>query len=220
MHDLTLFLVGVAVIGLSPLALGAAYVLRRGATAEGVPARAGTRVVAAVLLALAAASLAGAWWLRGAAASGGATAHVGAAGPGPADAAPTSLPASLAGLPRTAAVTGEEAVRSVEALHGRGLPVATAEIAEYAGGRATVWMSRSDRPGAARALVERMRRGIAGGGSPFSAPRAVAGQRGVWATEGLGQVHYFFARGGAVWWLSADRALAGAALAALLEVAG
>ena len=220
MHDLTLFLVGVAVIGLSPLALGAAYLLRRGRTDEGGPGRTGVRGVAALLLVLAAVSFAGAWWLRGAAAPGSATAHVDAGGPGLAGAATTALPASLAGLRRTAVVTGAEAVRSVEALHGRRLPVVTAEIAEYAGGRATVWMSRSDRPRAARALVERMARGIAGGGSPFSAPSAVAGERGVWATEGMGQVHYFFARGPAVWWLSADEAVAERALAELLEVAG
>jgi hypothetical protein len=60
---------------------------------------------------------------------------------------------------------------------------------------------------------------IAEGGTPFSSPRKVSGLRGVFVTHGNGQVHYYFFRGGAVWWLAADRGLARSALAETLGAA-
>lgn len=129
------------------------------------------------------------------------------------------LPASLAGLPATARITGTEAVDVVTGLHFGDVPVDEAEVAEYGGGRAIVWLSWSASVSAA-ALVARMTDRIAAGDTPFSSPRKVSSLRGVYATAGNGQVHYYFSRGGAVWWLAADRGLARRALAEVLGAAG
>jgi hypothetical protein len=65
--------------------------------------------------------------------------------------------------------------------------------------------------------VERMRKRIAGGGSPFDAPHAVRGLPGVYATFGMGQKHFFFSRGASVWWVAVAPSLAKRILPEALE---
>ena len=98
----------------------------------------------------------------------------------------------------------------------------SAEIAMYRGpaGEAMVWVARGTDEADATDLTRRMVDSISSGGSPFAQPRRVAGTAGVWTTNGMGQVHFFFSRGDAVWWLSADPNNAREALAQLLEFAG
>jgi hypothetical protein len=130
------------------------------------------------------------------------------------------LPAALAGAPMTNEVTGAQAIQDITSLHGINLPIVSAEIGQYADGRLTVWMSTaSDAAGAANMLL-RMGRRISAGGSPFAPPRPFAADPGVWATRGMGQMHFFFARGNTVWWLAADPRLARSALSELIVVAG
>lgn len=126
------------------------------------------------------------------------------------------LPATLAGASMTDEVTGPQAIRQIASLHGTDFPIVSAEIGQYADGRLTVWMStESDAAGAAD-MVARMGERISGGGSPFAPPRPFEAEPGVWITRGMGQVHFFFARGDAVWWLTADPSLARSALSELM----
>jgi len=59
-------------------------------------------------------------------------------------------------------------------------------------------------------MAAQMAEAIGGGQTPFTEP--VEMQPGVWMSEGLGQVHYFFAAGNGVWWISVDPALGDDAL--------
>lgn len=135
-------------------------------------------------------------------------------------AAPTFLsvlPPELAGLPGTAHLTGSEAVEAVTGLHVGDVPVDMAEVARYGGGRIVVWVSWSAREPAG-GLVERMTERIAEGGTPFSSPKAARGLEGLYVTEGNGQIHYYWAHDGGVWWLAADRGLARPAVVELRGV--
>jgi hypothetical protein len=131
------------------------------------------------------------------------------------------LPSSVAGLELTSGVSGQVAVDEITGLHVTGFPVSWAEVAWYANGRITVWVSRGpgSGPGAAK-LADRMATRIGEGDSPFTPPRSVPGLEGVWTTRGFDQIHYFYASGDAVWWLSADPGLGRRALTDLLGATG
>lgn len=141
------------------------------------------------------------------------------AGTDHASAAP--LPETVAGLPMVEAITGPEAVEQVSMLHGTDIPVVWAAVGRYEGpdGRVEVWASGSGDRASAVEMTRQMLSGIREGGTPFGPPRRMASGRGVWATSGMGQAHYFFARGGDVWWVSADRAVARQALEDALRAA-
>jgi hypothetical protein len=130
------------------------------------------------------------------------------------------LPATLAGAPMTNEVTGPQAIRQIASLHGTDMPIESAEIGQYADGRLTVWMSTGADAAGAADMVVRMGERISGGGSPFTPPRPFAAEPGVWSTRGMGQMHFFFASGDAVWWLAADPGLARSALSELIVAAG
>lgn len=239
MHNqgVTLFLVGVAVIGLSPVAFLAVYLGRRaadtrragrseagGETDALAPAPSWKRVLATGLAGIAVLAVGIAWYLG---------AH-GAATPAMSEtmdmggqggftyqtaAAPSVLPGMLAGLQLTGSVTGPDAVKQVSALHDERFPITSAEIAQYASGRAMVWVSWSADAPAAETMVEQMAARISEGGSPFDAPEPLSGEKGVWVTHGMGQEHFFFSKGNAVWWISADRQIARRALSEIQKVA-
>jgi hypothetical protein len=128
-----------------------------------------------------------------------------------------ALPASIAGYALSSQLTGLEAVSEISNLHLTGFQVDWAEVGWYGDGQVAAWVSRgpADGPSAAR-LVDRMAARIGKGDTPFSTPEEVAGLQGVWTTEGADQVHYFFAIGDTVWWLSADPGLGESALTEVL----
>ena len=230
MHEgnVTLFLVAVVVIALTPFVLLGVELVRRARTrrrsASDDPSRPRgllrpllVGVSAEVLL-----TLAIGWYLsayptpEGAAemAMGGTNGGMPAMSRGD-----DPLPATLAGSPMTNEVTGSEAIQQIASLHGKDFPIVSAEIGQYADGRMTVWMSiESDAAGAAD-MVVRMGERISGGGSPFASPRPFAAEPGVWSTRGMGQMHFFFARGDSVWWLASDPGLARSALLELIDAA-
>jgi hypothetical protein len=131
------------------------------------------------------------------------------------------LPPTAAGLDLSSSLTGQGAVDTITSLHVTGFAVSWAEVAWYANGRVTVWVARgpADGPDASK-LADRMAARIrAHDASPFTAPKSVPEAEGVWRTEGFDQVHFFFARDGAVWWVSADPGLGRDALSGLLGAA-
>ncbi len=216
----TLLLVGVAVVGTAPLLILVFALVRRSRERE-PRGRSDLRARAlpVSLVGVAVLALSAAWYVD---VVGGRPADPSDVGVGTAMTGSTAsalLPRSLAGLRATDGVTGPEAVQQVSQLHGADFPIVSAEIATYegSGGTVTVWVARSADEAGAADMTGRMAERISEGGSPFDPPRPLAGERGVWVTHGMGQVHYFFARGDAVWWLSADPGVAREALARVLE---
>lgn len=124
-------------------------------------------------------------------------------------------PRTLAGLTRTRVAAGDSALAEVRMLHGGALALEWAAVAEYGGGRATLWVAGV--PDADAALADMTAR-IARGRSPFrpSGERALHGRR-VWLLEGLGQRHAYFGAGDRVVWVALDRSRADRVLEAALR---
>jgi hypothetical protein len=224
--NVAIFLTAVGLIGAAPMILLVVYALRRradryhpaGAGAGRSPVL-GVVVVTGILLVGGGSA---AWVLsaRGLGATSSASMGDMSGMDGiPSGATPLPVPDRLAGLPLTSSVTGSEAIREVAAIHGSTFPVRAAVVATYADGRATIWVSRAPDPATAAAQVAEMMEGIARGTSPFTEPHELPGVAGVFATSGMGQRHYFFARGDVVWWIASDPSLGRRILSETLEVA-
>lgn len=217
---IAILFVGVGILGLAPLVLGAFMIARRRSESSGRVLE-GRRLGATIGSALAVAFVA-AWYVAGILPPPAAEGHdaaehdesSGAAAPGAAHGDP-HLPDTLAGLPPVEQLTGDAAVEAVERLHAVSFTVHGAAVGRYAGaaGSADLWVARYDTPERALAETREMADRIAEGGSPFSLPRY---ETGVWATEGLGQLHWFFVSGPDVWWLGADAEIGEQALAETL----
>jgi len=239
-QGVTLFLVGVAVIGLSPIAFLAVYLRRRAVDARGAgrseaggeadalgPAPSWRRVLVTALAGIAVLAVGIAWYVgtHGAEVPAMSEGMQGMATGGQGGftsetaASPSVLPGTLAGLELTGSVTGPDAVRQVSALHDEQFPITSAEVARYASGRAMVWVSWSADAATAKTMVEQMAAKISQGGSPFDEPEPLSGEKGVWVTRGMGQEHFFFSKGNAVWWISADGRIARRALSEIQRVA-
>lgn len=231
MHSISvvILLAGFTVLGSIPIMVLVAWLVRRGnADGEARPMRA----VGIALVVVMAAALAGGWFILSAARQPGAMATgsgdmegmpgmLPAAPSADATAAPT-LPSEVAGMSLTSGVTGAEALQEVSRLHGKDVPLVAAAIGRYTAGvnRAEVWIARTTLPSGATAMAQKMADRITEGRSPFERPELLAGTEGVWITRGMGQVHYFFARGAAVWWLSVDEPASRQALEQVLAAAG
>ncbi len=226
--NVALFLVMIGLLGLAPIALAAVYLARKrtdARQADAAPPRSPLvspiAVVAAVVVVLGATA---AWAIAGRAMDRTemATSMSGTGrGIAPAAGAPATdvrAPAHLVGQAMSSYMEGPDAVAEVQALHAGRFTIVDAWIATYGDGRVTVWRSEADGLVAARRQVNRMQRAISRIDSPFEPAHLL--RVGVYATTGMGQVHYFFSRGRGVWWLAADLSIARPALTQLLEVAG
>ncbi|MCJ7832692.1 MAG: hypothetical protein MUP92_04510 [Actinobacteria bacterium] len=123
-----------------------------------------------------------------------------------------SLPDRIAGLDKVSELTGDAALQQVATMHPSEFPLTGAIVGNYQGkgGKATMWVAVNPSDAMAPAMAEQMATAIGGGETPFTEPIQV--QPGVYESEGLGQMHYFFAAGNGVWWLSVDPPLAEKAL--------
>ncbi len=130
---------------------------------------------------------------------------------------PVSVPDALAGVPRTAEVTGDDALTEISRLHGKGFPLVDGVMGVYGGGVATVWASGTWLPIMADKQVEAMTDRIAEGSSPFNptGTHEISGLT-VHFLTGMGQLHFYFAHKQQVIWLAADTDIAEAALNDLL----
>jgi len=219
--NVAIFLTVVGVIGIAPLLLGAVYVARRRLERDPERERMSRSFVAIVGVITTVLLVVGgvvAWTFSGPGASPssmeGMTGMTGT--PALASVGGGSIPMELADQPLTSYVDGPEAIADVTRLHGSTFIMTEAEIATYGDGLATIWRSGTPDAATAAAQVERMRERIAGGDSPFDAPRRVRDEPGVYATFGMGQEHFFFARGASVWWVAVDPSVAGRALSEVL----
>ena len=152
----------------------------------------------------------------------------GAAREATADAAASDdpLPATLAGLDRTSALTGTAARQEVEQLHGKvlGAGLDGAWVVQYGGAQATVWVSRSVQEADARQLLDRMtakiQQAVTEGRSPFTPPVAtdVAGVT-VYELDGMSQRHGYFLIGSDLYWVAMPPALAAQGIGELVAAA-
>ncbi len=128
------------------------------------------------------------------------------------------LPASLAGLPLTVQVTGQEALTEIDRLHNQPIPSLGATIAGYGDGTATAWAASTWASFLAAQQVEDMTARIAEGNSPFTfvETRDVAGIP-VYVLTGMGQTHYYFQLDRRVIWLSISPPLAEQGLVELIN---
>jgi len=131
------------------------------------------------------------------------------------------VPPALGGIPLTALQSGEEAIASVEELHGESLgsDLIAAWVAQYGNGReASLWVSRSADQAGARALFARMTDKISQDTTPFTGLTPMAGSAlEGYQLDGMGQKHFYFVAGTDLYWLSVDPQRAQPALADLTK---
>jgi hypothetical protein len=134
--------------------------------------------------------------------------------------APPAIPPALAGLPRTHALQGSEALREIARLHGRSIRARDGFVAHYEqdGAVAMLYVSTAHLEPIARWQLSRMVDGIQRGRSnaegQFSHLRAREREGlTLYSALGLGQVHYFYRSAGTIVWLAADPQVAERAVA-------
>jgi len=215
--NVAIFLMVIGVIGIAPVLLGAVYVAR-GRVERERTSRSFVPIVAAITTVLLLVGGVVAWAFSGPGASQPSMEGMeGMTGePALASVGGTAVPMELADQPLTSYVDGPEAIADVARLHGSTFTMTDAEIATYGNGLATIWRSGTPDVATAADQVERMRVRIASGGTPFADPHTVRKQPGVYATFGMGQRQFFFARGASVWWLAVVPSMAGRALSEAL----
>jgi hypothetical protein len=220
--NVTIFLTAIGLIGLAPVILLGVALVRRWHDEDEVHSRGqsgrSTLLVVAVFTAVFLVLGGTAAWVLSARGTGTGIAIGGTSGmsgmarggstamPGMGAGGGTRLPVlpSLAGMQLTSSVTDADAIEQVAALHGSEFPVRAAFIGTYGDGRATIWVSLAPDVASAKRQVRMMAGAIATSGSPFVQPWPVEGRPGVFATTGMGQRHFFFARGQTVWWVASD----------------
>jgi len=118
-----------------------------------------------------------------------------------------AFPPHLGGLELTHQVSGPEAIRDIERLHGVRMDMADASIFHYSAGgeRVQVWVARAPSEKGAEDLLQRMTLGMEGGDSPFTPPRPqiMDGQE-VFFSQGQGAYHYYYRKGDRVIWVQIE----------------
>jgi len=105
-------------------------------------------------------------------------------------------------------ITGDEAIKAINKLHGMSIDVVMGLIAHYEGmnDKATIWVSEaSSQDLAEEQIVVMIRKMKSNARSPFSHYRTM-NKKGfrVIAFDGMGQVHYVFRDNKWAYWISAD----------------
>ncbi len=130
---------------------------------------------------------------------------------------PVAIPNSLAGVPLTAQVTGDEALTAIARLHGKRFPLVDGIMGMYGDNAAMIWASGTWLPIMAEKQVDAMTNRIAEGKSPFTPieTRKISGTT-VYVLRWMGQLHFYFQYKQQVIWLAANTDIADAALTDLL----
>ncbi len=122
-------------------------------------------------------------------------------------------PATLAHLLATKQVSGNDAMQSIQTLHGTDFGLVDGSVTTYGEQNATLWVSVSDSPESAGELITRMSLRISSGGTPFMMREMLNfNERDIYSLEGMGQLHFYFQSGNKVIWLAADEPIAEQAL--------
>lgn len=134
-----------------------------------------------------------------------------------------SFPEKIGDMARTELLTGQEALKRINMLHGKDIEAVDGAVAVYKGGaRSTVvFVTRSASADVAREQTEAMLKGMTENATGhFSDPvTAEMGGLRVVRFKGMGQAHFIFQTGDASWWLSTDPASSGETLPYFIEQA-
>ncbi|MFZ5920535.1 MAG: hypothetical protein ACOYY3_05730 [Chloroflexota bacterium] len=122
-------------------------------------------------------------------------------------------PQSLAGLPLSDLLAGEEAVAEIQGMHMGDFQISQAVVSRYGSGNILLWVADAGSPEASTSLLDQMAAVIGQGGTPFN-PTGIYefSSRKVYGMEGGGQLHFFFQSGQRVVWMSAEPTAAEQAL--------
>ena len=123
------------------------------------------------------------------------------------------IPQTIAGVAMTQFFSGNEAVVSIQQLHGVDVPLVGGVVAAYGDQNIILWVSDAGSEGEAAILTDLMGIRISEGRSPFT----VLGDfelegKTIYALDGMGQAHYYWQSGELVIWLAADVDLAESAV--------
>ena len=116
-----------------------------------------------------------------------------------------NVPQTIADFALAQVITGQNAVESIQQLHGKDFRLVDGVVATYGDQNATLWVSDAGSVSAAADLTELMKTRIAEGNSPF----VMFGDFDldgftVYALEGIGQAHYYWQVNELVLWLAVD----------------
>lgn len=124
---------------------------------------------------------------------------------------PAVLPPTLGPLRLESYLEGDEALRSINRLHGRRIPLVSGLVARYGaevGGvetSATLWVSEAKDSSEAESLMERMVQGLKGANRSFGHFRSwERGGQTLYGVYGDGQKHVLFRTGPRMVWLAYD----------------
>lgn len=131
------------------------------------------------------------------------------------------LPQAIGSLRLEKVQSGEEARREIDRLHGKQIDFLRGYIGTYVAenGRGQLWVSEHGSENEAAGAVENMDRSMKQGKqqSFWHFRKIMIEQRPVYLAVGMGQVHYFFQKGGRVIWLAVDPPLAKEAIRDVLK---
>jgi hypothetical protein len=128
------------------------------------------------------------------------------------------VPRTISGLALTQFFSGQEAVDSIQQLHGQEFEIEDGAVAVYGNQNVILWVSDAGSLDVAGELTNQMKDRISEGRSPFTALGSfdVEGSE-IFELEGMGQSHFYWQSGNQVIWLSTDEHLAGPALQESVE---
>jgi len=118
------------------------------------------------------------------------------------------FPETIEGLRRVQLITGIQALKEINKLHGKEIEIIEGSIGTYQapdGPKAMVWISRSRKANSARHQTEIMiKKMLVSPHSPFHHPvqRELRGIT-IYQFQGMGQIHYIFCWNDLVFWISA-----------------
>lgn len=118
------------------------------------------------------------------------------------------FPKTMEGLQRVQLITGVQALKKINKLHGKEIAIIEGGIGTYQtnnGPKAMVWISRSRKANRAHHQTEVMiKKMLLSPHSPFHHP-VQCELRGItiYQFHGMGQIHYIFFRNDLVFWISA-----------------
>jgi len=133
------------------------------------------------------------------------------------------LPVELGPLVLQKEISGEDAGRIVDRMHGKAVAERENSIGYYGGsaGEATLYVTLYKTAGEASQVEGVMADRIAAGNPAFGHFRIIdVRERRVAICYGMGQAHFFFSRGRALYWLAVDNELAHETMQALVRVLG
>ena len=114
------------------------------------------------------------------------------------------FPKELLGLELVEFLSGEEAIRGIEELHGATIDIVDGQVATYGGGdrEIEIWVSEAESPAATAEQIEVMTEMIIHSDGPYTAPN-IFQIRGIemHQTQGMGMTNYYYQQGTKAYWI-------------------